>query len=1007
MADKLTAISTDQLLKGYGARSFYTIEGIVSKFVQTLDDITNTASDLPLRFIVKNPNTSLTDLGAENNDICVVNDNGTYSFIKPKETTTILFLQGTCIYHFKNNQWNNVLTFSQVSVNGEVPEAPEDGEGYIRVNKIWENIKNHLVIRVDAPLDNGFYARKMGQWSRIYQPPFTDDAPINNKLYGRKNSTWEEVKAEVPEAPEDNSYYARRNKTWEIIPNIGDSVIPEAPNDGVIYGRKNKNWVSVSEGFPDVNNDNTPYVRKDKVWSRLSDNLPINTDSPKNNKIYGRKDGSWEEIIQVAGIEDAPNDGNSYLRKNKSWSIFNNTGISDVPSENPDKLYLRKYNTWVEYIERNVEEAPNDNKEYVRKNKAWVKAKNVPFENDAPQDTKIYGRKDGAWEEITGGGSGGPGGGSNHNLLSGIQGGKSDSGNIIEAYHLTKEEYERVPYKPIIEAPSNNSTNINQIPQISGSAYRHPFDYPMYALEVIISKTPNFDNIVYTFSGYNQNTIYQLPEKENGLPILETATEYWVKIRYQDNRRKWSAYSDPIKFETMIQFPEQILKQPIMINPTNGGRINDKDPILVMTSPSVNIGTANFISADWQISSNQDFSDLLYNKENSTDLSYHATENVNLVATNHSSFYVRGRQKTNDGTYTNWSNPSKCVLNPVYDDLVFGLRRIYDRENEAIRCFHIDRDGNIIKLGFEYLNNHPFYNYNIEERVENPLRPSDKHRIIKITPIYMKHNIYNSYGNKIVDVWFSPINQSESGWYLHPAFVEYPNGFCVSNKAPSLDYDSTGLIVKNIFNNMLNDLGSFDYHYFLDNDRLIILHNIGYKMSNLYIENLLYYLFVFYNLLTIPDYGDYYAYNLNNYLYYTYYKCYFMNGIGYDRTNKKIKINDPNQIFEKNSVNFFSLDNLTISYNLTINGSFSYNTPYRIIDIHEGPLPTYENFDVFLLGIPKEYNIDASVKSPWKIFKLQKNQDIFPSSFYINNTDGLLMPFNTGASILGRLVKPL
>lgn len=406
MATNLTAINTDQLLKGYGARSFYTIEGVVSKFIGTVSDITNTSPDLPLRFIVKNPDGTITALGGQENDICVVNDDGTYSFIKPKETTSILFLQGTCIYHFKNNTWNNIFRFSQASIIGEVPEAPEDGKGYVRSNKMWEDVRNHFPIQIDAPIDNRLYVRKNGTWSEISHNPFTTDAPIDNKIYGRKNTYWVEIKAEVPEAPEDGRYYARKNKQWEIIPNIGDNVIPEAPEDSKIYARKNKNWISIINGFPDVENDNVAYVRRNKEWSSLLSYLPtppISNDAPNDGKYYARRNKQWENIINQ-GVEEAPNDGSSYIRRNKQWISFIDNGILDVPSVNPDKLYLRKYNGWIEYIERNVEEAPNDNVEYVRKNKSWVRNKNVPFETDAPNDGKTYGRKNNQWEEISSGG---------------------------------------------------------------------------------------------------------------------------------------------------------------------------------------------------------------------------------------------------------------------------------------------------------------------------------------------------------------------------------------------------------------------------------------------------------------------------------------------------------------------------------------------------------------------------------------------------------------------------
>jgi len=41
-----------------------------------------------------------------------------------------------------------------------------------------------------------------------------------------------------------------------------------------------------------------------------------------------------------------------------------------------------------------IEDAPDDGKIYIRKNRAWVEMNLI---EDAPQDGNTYGRKDGAW----------------------------------------------------------------------------------------------------------------------------------------------------------------------------------------------------------------------------------------------------------------------------------------------------------------------------------------------------------------------------------------------------------------------------------------------------------------------------------------------------------------------------------------------------------------------------------------------------------------------------------
>lgn len=52
-------------------------------------------------------------------------------------------------------------------------------------------------------------------------------------------------------------------------------------------------------------------------------------EAPKDNNIYGRKDGAWERIAGggAGGIQDAPNDGKEYVRKSENWFELNSQGI--------------------------------------------------------------------------------------------------------------------------------------------------------------------------------------------------------------------------------------------------------------------------------------------------------------------------------------------------------------------------------------------------------------------------------------------------------------------------------------------------------------------------------------------------------------------------------------------------------------------------------------------------------------------------------------------------------
>lgn len=91
--------------------------------------------------------------------------------------------------------------------------------------------------------------------------------------------------------------------------------------------------------------------------------------------------GEWE----LLGVQEAPSDGESYLRKDGGWEAY-------VAPPAPD-----------------VTEAPEDGESYVRKDGAWEQLPEAPAAGvpEAPEDGTGYVRKDGGWVAESGGGDGG------------------------------------------------------------------------------------------------------------------------------------------------------------------------------------------------------------------------------------------------------------------------------------------------------------------------------------------------------------------------------------------------------------------------------------------------------------------------------------------------------------------------------------------------------------------------------------------------------------------------
>ena len=67
----------------------------------------------------------------------------------------------------------------------------------------------------------------------------------------------------------------------------------------------------------DAPSDGDQYVRQNGAWAEIA--LPTGTDAPVDGNQYVRQDGSWQAIVLPTGT-DAPSDGDQYVRQNGAWT---------------------------------------------------------------------------------------------------------------------------------------------------------------------------------------------------------------------------------------------------------------------------------------------------------------------------------------------------------------------------------------------------------------------------------------------------------------------------------------------------------------------------------------------------------------------------------------------------------------------------------------------------------------------------------------------------------------
>lgn len=67
----------------------------------------------------------------------------------------------------------------------------------------------------------------------------------------------------------------------------------------------------------DAPSDGDQYVRQNGAWAEIA--LPTGTDAPVDGNQYARQNGSWQAIVLPTGT-DAPSDGEQYVRQNGAWT---------------------------------------------------------------------------------------------------------------------------------------------------------------------------------------------------------------------------------------------------------------------------------------------------------------------------------------------------------------------------------------------------------------------------------------------------------------------------------------------------------------------------------------------------------------------------------------------------------------------------------------------------------------------------------------------------------------
>ena len=187
---------------------------------------------------------------------------------------------------------------------------------------------------------------------------------------------------------------------------MGGGNVYDANHDDVEYVRLNGQWKALD--VTEAPLDGQQYVRQSGIWVQLDEYIhAIEKGAPEGVATLD-EDGKipLEQIPDdiEAGIPDAPEDGNQYVRQDGDWTALeemipaSEKGVADgvATLDSDGKIPIEQI---PDDIEAGIPDAPQDGKQYARQDGEWTEV--VGQVGEAPEDGKLYARQNGTWVEVS------------------------------------------------------------------------------------------------------------------------------------------------------------------------------------------------------------------------------------------------------------------------------------------------------------------------------------------------------------------------------------------------------------------------------------------------------------------------------------------------------------------------------------------------------------------------------------------------------------------------------
>ena len=340
------------------------------------------------------------------------------------------------------------------------------------------------------------------------------------------------------------------------------------------------------------------------------------------------------------------------------------------------------------------------------------------------------------------------------------------------------------PFRPVPISPSNGELHVELYALLKISPYSHPLGIAMGGVHWQLAKDADFTDLVFESRRVSvADNVLITSNPDTSVPYLEVDTTYFWRARYFDLREFNSEWSDVWVFTTEFVARDNVIVQPDILHPVNGGAIPERGYFSSVSHP-VTIGNVVPNAMDYQISITPDFasSDVIVDKQNHNNLTY-IYINTAEAEFRHtpSPLFARVRHKdTVRNIESRWSPVPTLWIQRLYRDAVVGREVRIDLNTNKQLVFWIDRNGNHVAPQAEYWNDSPIWGSLVKVTYRVVTSPITVDLVCCRVPGFFTRAETVQIGAELIHRYWVSIAEFENS-YIHPAFVNSPTGFLLTN----------------------------------------------------------------------------------------------------------------------------------------------------------------------------------------------------------------------------------